>query len=129
MTSLNDVHAWLNSPAGHAYQAECGGYSAALSALITANQRETSAAYEFNQERQRNGQDALPASAALMAVRPRGGPSLAGSTDAVKARFRDPGWRLRVGVEEDAGPVNWDPGSRNLINWARAQTGQEPLPA
>ena len=49
MTSLNDVHAWLNSPAGHAYQAECGGYSAALSALITANQRETSAAYEFNQ--------------------------------------------------------------------------------
>jgi hypothetical protein len=121
MTTLRDVHAWLDTPGGHVFQAECGGRSQALAALIEADQAARDGAYALNQERQRNGLDALPADAAMTAVRPRGGPQVSGRTDDVKAQFRDPSWRVKVGTDEaEHAPVRWDGQAQGWINFVNS---------
>lgn len=124
MTTMRDVNAWLDTPGGHAFIAECGGRSRALAALVEADRAGRDAAYALNVERQRSGLDPLAADAAMTAVRPRGGPQVAGPTDEVKAAFREPGWRVRAGDDDGAyGPVRWDGQAQGWIDFVNAGRG------
>jgi hypothetical protein len=101
MTALSDVRSWLDTPGGHVFQASCGGYQQALTAIVAAEQGRQQAAYDLNAERLRNGLPALPLDAARLAVTPRGGPEVSGDTaGVVRVLSADPAWRVRLGSEE-----------------------------
>jgi len=118
---MGDVRAWLDSPGGHVYVAQCGGYQQALAALVsehTAMQRDS---YELNAERQRQGLRPLAADEAQNAVRPRGGPVVSGDADGIRRQFRDPSWRVGIATDDSKSlPVRWDPQAQRLISFVAA---------
>ena len=128
MTTVNDLHAWLESAGGHVYVAQCGGYQQALNALIAEDAQTSAAAYDLNRERERSGLPPLGRAAAATAVRPTGGPALDGTASAIRDRFRDPNWRVKVTTDDTAdNPVRLDDRSAAMTNAVRAARGLDPL--
>lgn len=128
MTTLADLQHWLDSAGGHAFQAVHGSRQAALAALVAQDREMRQAAWSLNADRERDGLRLLGPDEAANAVRPPGGPSVAGQTDQVCRQFRDPSWRVRVGADDTAdSPVHWDGRTLAQVNAVRAARGLEPL--
>lgn len=104
MSALSDATAWLGTPGGKVFQSQHGSYTAAVAALVQADDDRHHAAFRLNNSRMASGLPALGRDAALAAVTPSGGLAVSGSAIEIceELSARDPWWRW--GFESEPGP-------------------------